>query len=64
MPLRNALPDSPPFGSWIDVTIVLWVIVVLVISMLIYISCWWRHLRPDGGMPTVRSWTGWRWKAR
>jgi hypothetical protein len=47
MPLRNALPDPPPFGSWIDVTIVLWVIVVLVISMTLYISCWWRHLRPD-----------------
>ncbi|HTQ19195.1 DUF4436 domain-containing protein [Mycobacterium sp.] len=47
MPLRGALPDSPPFGSWIDVTIVLWVIVVLVISMTIYITCWWRHLRPD-----------------
>jgi hypothetical protein len=47
MPLRNALPDSPPFGSWIDVTIVLWVVVVLVISMVIYVSCWWRHLRPD-----------------
>jgi hypothetical protein len=47
MPLRNALPDSPPFGSWIDVTIVLWVIVVLVISMTLYISCWWRHLRPE-----------------
>ena len=47
MPLRNALPDSPPFGGWIDVTMVLWVIVALVISMTLYISCWWRHLRPD-----------------
>ncbi|HUE33357.1 MAG TPA: DUF4436 domain-containing protein [Mycobacterium sp.] len=47
MPLRNALPDSPPFGAWIDVTVVLWVIVVLVIAMTLYISCWWRHLRPD-----------------
>jgi hypothetical protein len=47
MPLRNALPDSPPWGSWIDVTIVLWVIVVLAISMTLYISCWWRHLRPE-----------------
>jgi hypothetical protein len=46
MPLRNALPDSPPFGCWIDVTIVLWVIVVLVIAMGIYVSCWWRHLKP------------------
>ena len=25
VPLRNALPGSPPFGAWIDVTIVLWV---------------------------------------
>jgi hypothetical protein len=47
MPLRNALPDSPPFGAWIDVTVVLWVIVVLVISLALYISCWWRHLKPD-----------------
>jgi hypothetical protein len=46
VPLRNALPDAPPFGSWIDVAIVSWVIVVLVTSMVIYISCWWRHLRP------------------
>ena len=38
MPLRNALPDAPPFGGWIDITIVLWVIVVLVISMGLYIS--------------------------
>lgn len=46
VPLRNALPDAPPFGAFVDVTIVLWVIVVLVISMGLYISCWWRHLRP------------------
>jgi hypothetical protein len=44
VPLRNALPDSPPIGFWIDVTVVLWVIVVLVASMLLYISCWWRQL--------------------
>ena len=54
MPLRNALPDSPPWGSWIDVTIVLWVIVVLTISMTLYISCWWRHLRPDNPAGTVK----------
>ena len=22
IPLRNALPDSPPFGAWVDVTVV------------------------------------------
>lgn len=48
VPLRNALPGSPPFGGWVDITIVLWVLVVLVVSMLLYIACWWRHLRPDG----------------
>ncbi len=47
VPLRNALPGAPPFGAWIDVTVVLWVIVALVISMLLYIACWWRHLRPE-----------------
>ncbi|WP_374022793.1 DUF4436 domain-containing protein [Mycobacterium sp. HNNTM2301] len=47
VPLRNALPGLPPFGAWIDVTIVLWVIVALVSAMLLYIVCWWRHLRPE-----------------
>lgn len=47
IPLRNALPDSPPFGAWVDVTVVLWVIVVLVLSMTLYVSCWWRHTAPD-----------------
>jgi Domain of unknown function (DUF4436) len=53
MPLRNALPDAPPIGSWIDVTVVLWVIVGLVISMLLYISCWWRHLKPEPEQPST-----------
>ncbi|OBG22418.1 DUF4436 domain-containing protein [Mycobacterium sp. 852002-51057_SCH5723018] len=51
MPLRNALPDTPPIGSWIDVTITLWVVVALVNAMLIYIVCWWRHLRPEADKP-------------
>ncbi|BBY04445.1 DUF4436 domain-containing protein [Mycobacterium seoulense] len=51
VPLRNALPGSPPFGGWIDITLVLWVLVVLVISMLLYILCWWRHLRPEVAGP-------------
>jgi hypothetical protein len=42
VPLRNALPGSPAFGSWIDLTIVLWVLVALVVSMLAYIAAWWR----------------------
>ncbi len=40
--MRNALPGSPAFGSWIDLTIVLWVLVALVVSMLLYIAAWWR----------------------
>jgi hypothetical protein len=42
LPLRNALPGSPSFGSWIDLTIVMWVLVALVVSMLLYIGAWWR----------------------
>jgi hypothetical protein len=53
VPLRNALPDSPPIGVFIDVTIVLWVTVILVISMGLYISCWWRHLRPGNAFHAV-----------
>lgn len=47
VPLRNALPDAPPIGTWIDVSVVLWVIVTLVASMSLYITCWWRHLKPE-----------------
>ena len=42
VPLRNALPGSPAFGSWIDLTIVLWVLVALVVSTLLYVAAWWR----------------------
>lgn len=51
VPLRNALPDAPPIGSWIDVTITLWVIVALVMSMLLFIYCWWRDLKPEPAAP-------------
>jgi Domain of unknown function (DUF4436) len=51
IPLRNALPDAPPIGSWVDVTITLWVIVTLVMSMLLYVFCWWKHLRPEPETP-------------
>lgn len=46
VPLRNALPGSPPFGSWVDITVVIWVLVALAISMILYITAWWRHLKP------------------
>lgn len=51
VPLRNALPDAPPFGSWVDVMVVIWVIVALVTAMGLYVSCWWRHLAPDFDAP-------------
>lgn len=47
VPLRNALPEAPPIGSWIDVTVTLWVIVALVMSMLLFIYCWWRDMKPE-----------------
>jgi hypothetical protein len=46
IPLRNALPDAPPIGAWVDVAVVLWVVAALVGSMALYIVCWWRHLNP------------------
>lgn len=46
VPLRNALPGSPPFGSWVDITVVIWVLVALAVSMMLYIGAWWRHLKP------------------
>lgn len=51
VPLRHALPDPPPIGFWIDVTVVLWVIVVLVVSMMLYVYCWWRDLAPAPDKP-------------
>lgn len=61
VPLRNALPGSPPYGAWIDITIVFWVLVMLVTSMLLYILCWWRLLGPevdDATNPTAGQPTG------
>ncbi len=53
VPLRNAFPGSPPFGSFIDMTLVVWVIVVLVVSMLTYVYCWWRDIRPEPARQTA-----------
>src|ERR1700761_1412648 len=55
VPLRNALPGSPAFGSWIDLTIVLWVMVALVISMLLYIAAWVRSTSQTGGKVDART---------
>lgn len=44
VPLRNILPGAPPPGAWIDVGLVLWVIVALVTSMLIYVVIWYRRV--------------------
>ena len=55
VPLRNALPGSPAFGSWIDLTIVLWVMVALVISMLLYIAAWVRSTSQTGSKADART---------
>ncbi|GBG36967.1 hypothetical protein NJB14197_10180 [Mycobacterium montefiorense] len=43
VPLRNILPGNPPYGSWIDQAVVLWVLIGLVVAMTIFVSAWWRH---------------------
>lgn len=43
VPLRNILPGSPPYGSWVDQAIVLWVLIGLVVAMTLFVSAWWQH---------------------
>jgi Domain of unknown function (DUF4436) len=44
VPLRNILPGAPPPGAWIDQAVVLWVIVALVSSMVVYVGHWYRKI--------------------
>ena len=44
VPLRNILPGAPPPGAWIDQVLVLWVIVALVSSMVVYVGHWYRKV--------------------
>jgi hypothetical protein len=43
VPLRNILPGSPPYGSWIDQAVVLWVLIGLVTAMALFLVGWWRQ---------------------
>ncbi len=43
VPLRNILPGGPPFGSWVDQAIVLWVLIALVAAMTLFLVAWWRN---------------------
>jgi hypothetical protein len=42
VPIRNILPGSPPYGSWIDQAVVLWVLIALVVSMILFVVHWYR----------------------
>jgi hypothetical protein len=46
IPLRTFLPGSPPIGSWVDFTIVLWVIGALIAGLAIYVAAWLRWSTP------------------
>ena len=43
VPLRNILPGGPPFGSWIDQAVVLWVLIGVVVAMFLFLLAWWRN---------------------
>jgi hypothetical protein len=43
VPLRSILPGSPPYGSWIDQAIVLWVLIALVVALALFLVGWWRQ---------------------
>lgn len=50
IPMRTFLPGSPPIGSWVDYLVVLWVVVGLVASLVIYAIAWLRWA-PAGERP-------------
>jgi hypothetical protein len=43
VPLRSILPGSPPYGSWIDQAVVLWVLIGLVVALTLFLIGWWRQ---------------------
>ncbi|BBZ28982.1 DUF4436 domain-containing protein [Mycolicibacterium madagascariense] len=43
LPIRNLFPGSPPIGSWVDYTVVLWVVMGLAVSLALYITVWWQQ---------------------
>ena len=51
IPLRGFLPGSPPIGSWIDFTVVLWVVFGLIAGLVIYVAAWSRWSRPHRPSP-------------
>ncbi|MDG4667513.1 DUF4436 domain-containing protein [Mycobacterium sp. 236(2023)] len=44
VPLRNILPGAPPPGAWIDILLIMWVIIGLVASMLVYVVIWNKRI--------------------
>lgn len=43
LPIRNLFPGNPPIGSWVDYTVVLWVVAGLAVAMSLYVLSWWRQ---------------------
>jgi Domain of unknown function (DUF4436) len=43
VPLRSILPGSPPYGSWIDQAVVLWVLIGLVVALTLFLVGWWQQ---------------------
>ena len=43
VPIRNILPGNPPYGSWIDQAVVLWVLITLVVAMTLFFITWYRR---------------------
>jgi len=43
IPIRNFLPGSPPAGAWVDQALVLWVLIALVVSMILFFVTWYRR---------------------
>jgi hypothetical protein len=41
--LRRRKQFLPPIGSWVDYTVVLWVVIGLATALGLYVVAWWRQ---------------------
>lgn len=51
--VRSFLPGSPPAGSWVDVSIVLWVLIGLVAALALAVAAWSQREGDADGSPAV-----------
>lgn len=46
IPLQGFLPDAPPVGAWIDVTVFFWVEIILMGGLAVFVISWFKYREP------------------